>query len=350
MAKHKAPTSITIASTTDRTALHDFVDRYWKLALLFAIALTIGILARQWIDEQSQVSADESWARVRQEVSFGGQPNENGFPSEHKVPFGPGLQASIFSSLATELSGDVAGPWAKVLEVGQRLRTGDHEGAKTALGELEAGWPDHVVVTQPMPFNQSGEPCLLADFVRQRVDEIVAWELAHPTLFANPVVPEGSPRVRLKTGEGEIVVGLYQDEAPLHVANFLKLCGEGYYDGTRFHRVVRGALIQGGDPNSISGEPETWGLGGPEEKIDPEPNGLRHFPYVLAAARSAGDPRSSGSQFYITVSSQHAFDEQYVVFGAVLEGTQVADAIATGVTLGETPQDPVTLERTEVLP
>jgi cyclophilin family peptidyl-prolyl cis-trans isomerase len=347
MAKHKAPTSITIASTTDRNAMHDFVDRYWKLALLFAGAITVGILARQWIDQKSQASAGESWARLRQEVSFGGEPNPNGFQNPHQVTF---PAPAVLASLAEELAGDDSGAWAKVLEVGQLLRTGDKDGAKNALSELEEGWPDHIAVTLPMPFDQSGEPCLLADFVRQRVDEIDAWEAAHPTLFANPPVPEGSPKVRFKTAEGEITLGLYQDEAPKHVANFLKLCGEGYYNGTRFHRIVRGSLIQGGDPNSIAGEPETWGLGGPEEKIDAEPNGLRHFPYVLAAARSAGDPRSSGSQFYITVSSQHDFDEQYVVFGAVLEGNEVADAIASGTAVGETPQDPVILELAEVLP
>src|SRR6185436_15276319 len=83
-------------------------------------------------------------------------------------------------------------------------------------------------------------------------------------------LPPDAPRVRLNTSKGPIVVGLYVDRAPKHAENFLKLCREGAYNGTKFHRVVRGSLVQGGDPNSVSGEPDSWGSGGPARAIVPE--------------------------------------------------------------------------------
>ena len=353
MAKHKAPTSITIASTTDRTALHLFVERNWKTALVAVVAVTLTIIVRQCISLQTQASAAGSWDRLLADVSFGGgrigdgTGQLRGFSNPAAVVF---PEASVLAQLSDELADDPAGPWAKALEIGGLLRREDYAGAKAALAELQERWPDHPVASQLFPFDEDGEPQTLSDFVEARLREIETWEATHPLLFANPPLPEGSPKVRLHTGAGEILLGLYRDEAPQHVANFLTLCSEGFYDNTRFHRVVPNELIQGGDPNSIAGEEETWGLGDAGYTVASEPNGLRHFPHVLAMAKKGGDVDSSGCQFYVTVAKRHDLDERYVVFGTVLEGAFVVDTIAASpLKSHERPETAVLVESTEIV-
>lgn len=143
--------------------------------------------------------------------------------------------------------------------------------------------------------------------------------------------------VIVETSLGTIVIALNDSAAPKHSANFRKLAKEGFYVGTAFHRVIPGFMIQGGDPNSKSGERHTHGMGGPEYRIDAE-IGLTHDRGVIAAARQ-GDPvnplrQSNGSQFYITVADAKFLDGQYSVFGKVIEGMDVADRIVAA------PRDP----------
>ncbi|MEW6074168.1 MAG: peptidylprolyl isomerase [Planctomycetota bacterium] len=350
MAKHKAPTSITIASTTDRTALHTFVEENWKTAAIVAFLVTVVVLGRQWLSHRSAASAGASWDRLRETVPF---VHPTTPAAQYRFAIADSAQfpaASELAALAGEVQDSPAGPWAKVLEIEKLFRDGDQEAATAAVRDLEQLWPGHPVVAQPFPFDEESDPLPLAAFLDRRTQAITAWEAAHPLLFHNPPPPEGSPRVRLQTTAGDIVVGLYSDEAPQHVANFLKLCQEGFYVGTKFHRVLPGRLIQGGDPNTIEGDPATWGQGGPDYKIAPERNGLRHFRHVLAMAKQGSDPESSGSQFYITFTPQHGFDDTYVVFGAVLEGGSIVDSIASApLSEGDRPQQPVAIEATEVL-
>ena len=143
--------------------------------------------------------------------------------------------------------------------------------------------------------------------------------------------------VLIETSLGNITIQLNDSAAPKHSANFRKLATEGYYDSTTFHRVIPNFMIQGGDPNSKSGERSTHGMGGPEYRIDAE-IGLSHDRGVIAAARQ-GDPinpqrMSNGSQFYITVVPTTFLDGQYSVFGKVVEGMDVADTIVA------VPRDP----------
>ena len=136
--------------------------------------------------------------------------------------------------------------------------------------------------------------------------------------------------VIIQTTLGNITVQLNDSAAPKHAANFRKLAKEGYYDSTTFHRVIPNFMIQGGDPNSKSGDRATHGMGGPEYRIDAE-IGLPHDRGVIAAARQGDmvNPKrmSNGSQFYITVVPTHFLDGQYSVFGKVVEGMDVADKI-----------------------
>ncbi|MDE3225960.1 MAG: peptidylprolyl isomerase [Nitrospirota bacterium] len=125
---------------------------------------------------------------------------------------------------------------------------------------------------------------------------------------------------------GEIVLKFYPDVAPGHVKNFIKLAQEKFYDGTTFHRVIPGFMIQGGDPNSKKPDRSMHGMGGPGHRVKAEFNSKPHRRGVLSMAR-ANDPDSAGSQFFICVADANFLDWQYTAFGEVVSGMDVADTI-----------------------
>lgn len=127
---------------------------------------------------------------------------------------------------------------------------------------------------------------------------------------------------------GEIRFELLPELAPNTVANFEKLANEGFYDGTSFHRVIPGFMIQGGDPNTKNKNPNDDGHGGPGYSIKAEFNALPHTRGVVSMARR-GDPDSAGSQFFIVVADSSHLDNQYTAFGRVLSGIEVVDRIVT---------------------
>jgi len=126
---------------------------------------------------------------------------------------------------------------------------------------------------------------------------------------------------------GEIVIRFFPDVAPGHVKNFVKLSKEGFYEGTTFHRVIPGFMIQGGDPNSKSLDRTTHGMGGPGYHVTAEFNSKPHKRGIVSMARS-NDPDSAGSQFFICVAEASFLDWQYTVFGEVVSGMDVADKVA----------------------
>ena len=130
----------------------------------------------------------------------------------------------------------------------------------------------------------------------------------------------------IETRHGNIEIEFFPDKAPGHVKNFKELAGKGFYDGTLFHRVIPGFMIQGGDPNSKSEDKSGHGMGGPGYTIPAEFNDTRHDRGVLSMARSQ-DPNSAGSQFFICVKDAHFLDGQYTAFGRVIKGMDVADKI-----------------------
>ncbi|MBI5599513.1 MAG: peptidylprolyl isomerase [Deltaproteobacteria bacterium] len=133
-------------------------------------------------------------------------------------------------------------------------------------------------------------------------------------------------RAVIETRFGEIELKFFPDAAPNHVRNFVKLAKEGFYDGTIFHRVIPGFVIQGGDPNTKGPDRSTYGLGGPGSKVNAEFNEIPHKRGILSMARSS-DPNSAGSQFFIVVKDSPSLDRQYTVFGEVTKGMDVADKI-----------------------
>jgi len=132
--------------------------------------------------------------------------------------------------------------------------------------------------------------------------------------------------VTVETKFGKIVFKLLPDLAPETVRSFEKLSKSGFYDGTLFHRVIPGFMIQGGDPNTKSPDKSKWGSGGPGYMLKAEFNSKSHLRGVVSMAR-AMDPDSAGSQFFIVTTDSTFLDRQYTAFGEVIEGIEVADKI-----------------------
>ena len=132
----------------------------------------------------------------------------------------------------------------------------------------------------------------------------------------------------IETRHGNIEIEFFPDKAPGHVKNFKELASKGFYDGTIFHRVIPGFMIQGGDPNSKSLDKSGHGMGSPGYSIPAEFNDTPHDRGILSMARSS-DPNSAGSQFFIIVKASHFLDGQYTVFGRVISGMDVADKIVS---------------------
>ena len=149
---------------------------------------------------------------------------------------------------------------------------------------------------------------------------------------SNNMSASSDPIAVIETTYGIIVIQLFPDVAPGHVDNFVRLANEGYYDGTTFHRVIPGFMIQGGDPNSKDDDRSNDGQGGhsangPNTFVNAEfSQDLTHKRGILSMAR-AQDPNSAGSQFFIVVADSNFLDRQYSIFGEVIEGMDVVDKI-----------------------
>jgi peptidyl-prolyl cis-trans isomerase B (cyclophilin B) len=174
---------------------------------------------------------------------------------------------------------------------------------------------------------------LLASFA------LVSCSKAEPTNAPAAKPAEAKEVAVIKTSEGTMVLEFYPDVAPKHVENFKTLAKKGFYDGTCFHRVIKGFMIQGGDPNTKNDSAkDTWGMGGPGYTINAEFNAKHHARGVLSMARTS-DPNSAGSQFFICHGDAGFLDGQYTVFGNLIKGDDVLEKIATTAT--EPPDRPI---------
>jgi peptidyl-prolyl cis-trans isomerase B (cyclophilin B) len=137
-------------------------------------------------------------------------------------------------------------------------------------------------------------------------------------------------RAIIDTKLGEIEIEFLEDKAPGHVKNFVDLAKKKFYDGTTFHRVIPGFMIQGGDPNTRDKKASraNHGTGGPGYQIKAEFNDTPHKRGILSMARSQ-NPDSAGSQFFIVVKDSGFLDRQYTAFGRVVRGMEVADQIVS---------------------
>lgn len=340
MAKHKAPTQVTVASIQEPTLFHQLVERYWKLGVGLAVLAVIAILYPTYAGRKAREATEAAWNDLATQTNLG----------RGAVPMIQGGSPEALALFADQHKSSAVGAWAKALEAGSQVQAKQLEGAQKSGAQIGQLWPEHFLSVVPAFPGPDGSAKTVEEAIRSGVSSLQAWEKEHAILFSNPELPPDAPRVRLTTSKGTIEVALYLDRAPKHVENFLRLCREGFYTQTKFHRVVRGSLIQGGDPNSISGEPESWGAGGEAEILEPELDPrLRHFKGALAAWKAPGQTRSHGSQFFFTTTDQNQMDGQSVVFGRVLEGLATLEAIESGAVVGDRPQDPAVIESVEIL-
>ncbi len=151
-------------------------------------------------------------------------------------------------------------------------------------------------------------------------------EVKAKTFSKEEIKKMAETRAVLETKFGNIELKFFPEVAPNHVNNFIELAQKGFYDGTTFHRVIPGFMIQGGDPNSKEADKSRHGMGGPGYQVKAEFNEKPHKRGTLSMARAA-NPDSAGSQFFICVKDAPFLDRQYTVFGEVLSGMDVADKI-----------------------
>lgn len=166
-----------------------------------------------------------------------------------------------------------------------------------------------------------------------------------------------NPVVVFSTTKGDFAIELFMDKAPVTAGNFLKLAQEGFYTGTKFHRVIAGFMVQGGDPlTKDDSQAARWGTGGPGYTIEDEfVEGLSNVRGTLSMANT-GTPNSGGSQFFINVVDNTFLDfdkppmtSRHPVFGAVVEGMDVVDAIVNSPTgPGDRPVEPIVIESVTV--
>ncbi|MGH7167226.1 MAG: peptidylprolyl isomerase, partial [Nitrospiraceae bacterium] len=166
----------------------------------------------------------------------------------------------------------------------------------------------------------------------------MVWGSGNPVSGQEKKAPPGAsgksagkkePRAIIKTKFGEMEIKFFQDVAPKHVENFIKLAKSGFYNGTIFHRVMPNFMIQGGDPITKDlSKKDMYGTGGPGYGVKAEFNETPHKRGIVSMAR-AQDPDSAGSQFFIVVEDSRFLDGKYTAFGEVVKGMGVADKIVS---------------------
>ena len=168
------------------------------------------------------------------------------------------------------------------------------------------------------------------------IGAVVAMALSTGTASAqNPVIV-------METSLGNITIELFQDQAPITVENFLQYANDGFFEGTVFHRVIEGFMIQGGDPTGT-------GTSGPGYKFADEIDGTLEFdkPGILAMANAG--PGTNGRQFFITTAPTPHLKGNHTIFGKVLEGQDVADTISTVPSgRGNKPNEPIVIQGVEI--
>ncbi len=153
-------------------------------------------------------------------------------------------------------------------------------------------------------------------------------EVRHKKFTEEEILKMAKTKAVIETKFGKIELEFFPDVAPNHVNNFIELVQKGFYDGTTFHRVIPGFMIQGGDPDSKDPDKSKHGTGGPGHTLKAEFNDKPHKRGTLSMARAA-HPDSAGSQFFICVADSSFLDGKYTVFGEVISGMEVADKIVS---------------------
>lgn len=331
MAKHKSATEVTII-TEEKSGFEQWVLRHWPKAALIGAVIAAGIVVYKSRADATEAARGEEWNQLAK----------------------PGADLDEYQAASARVAGTPLEGWARLLETQRAMADDDIDTAAQAAKALSS-LDGHLLNTLAFPLGPDGSDITLGSTLAKDLEAQAAWEAANPSILNNPEPAADAPRVTIKTAKGDIVVALYKDLAPEHVANFLSVAKEDGYDGTKFHRALNNAsaaLIEGGDPNSLLEDQSAWGRGGDDTTLEPEKNGLVHAPGYLAMARSSTGPASSSRRFYITFGRSHYMDGQSTIFGKIVEGMDVVEEIGTAplkpfdpeTRVGDRPDQPVTID------
>ena len=325
--KHKAPTQVTLIQE-EKSSFATWIDNNWKMLAFAAIAISAGIIGTQVMGQKEEASRHN-----RLDILLGAIQSAD-----------PGQLETASNSLkGTGLAG-----WADLMATQLALAEGRYDDADAGLARLQTSASS--LLSLQLPLGAEGESMTILEHLAAAKDgsrQLV--QDSQITLFS-PDPPEGSPRVRMQTSLGAIEIALYEEAAPLHVANFLANVDADKYTGTRFHRILQGFMVQGGNPATTSDDPTQWIEADDEVKVPTESgNGLVHSPYVLAGAMFPGDEDSSQYQFYITEGHAHWLDEKHTVYGKVVSGQDTVRALGSVMADPQSgrPTSPPVLERVE---
>jgi dolichyl-diphosphooligosaccharide--protein glycosyltransferase len=255
-------------------------------------------------------------------------------------------------------------PFTPVSYILNGAPTGQYEPGATAIFSKDIKYPENATAQQPLRLAYSSDsfrstkPGLFFGVLIYEVNhnynpkptsdpynEVVANEekfsINTPISNTSMKSTNESKLAILDTSQGPITMEFFPEVAPMTVSNFEKLAESGFYNGTVFHRIVKGFVIQGGDPNTKnSTNTAAWGTGDPGYKIKAEFNNIQHDRGIVSMARSS-DPDSAGSQFFIVLNDSRFLDNQYTAFGKVIDGMDAVDKIAALPTIqNDQPQDP----------
>ena len=195
---------------------------------------------------------------------------------------------------------------------------------------------------------EQAHPAASATSEAQPADLKPQFSSSNDTAKEKPMTDYKDKVAELHTSAGEIDIRFFPDVAPNHVKNFIDLAEKGFYNGTKFHRVIPGFMVQGGDPNTKTSNTSTWGTGGSGSNVKAEFNTISHKRGIVSMAR-ANDPNSASSQFFIVVKDSPFLDRQYTVFGEVTKGMDVADKIVNAPrNAQDRPDSPVTIESVKI--
>lgn len=317
MAKHKSATEVTL-QTEEKSAFEVWVLRNWPKAAVVGAILATGIMVNKYLDDSEEAARGVDWNQLAS----------------------PGDDLASYQAASTALAGNPIEGWARLLETQKALSEDDLPAAATASSAL-SNLTGNLLNRVSFPIGIDGADVNLGEQLASRISAQDAWEKENAGILTNPEPPADAPRVTIKTDRGDVVVALYSDLAPEHTANFIKLSLEDGYDGTKFHRVINRSsmqMIQGGDPNTVSGDAATWGQGGPGYTLDQEKNGLIHDAGYISMAKPGNDVKSSGSQFFLTFGRIHHLDGQHTIFGKIVSGMDIVREIGSDTILPYDPQ------------
>lgn len=292
-------------------------NSWWLPAAVLAVLCGAFVLIRQAMSEGAVASLNEDWSRFAEQTEY--DPNTGMLRGE----------PAALASLAGDFEGQPMGAWVRLTEATNRLEQNDLQGASEALAALRNEHPDHLLSSDPLPIGEDGAQQTLVDSLAAKIDARRRWEESHPELFGLPDPPDGAPRVRITTSQGDIVIALYRQEAPETTARFVELVTGGFFDGQAVHAVRKDLAIELGDPHTKTrpDEPDSWGLGGQNVGVPGETNALKFFRGAVATAPVVNEGEESSSRFMILSADGLRLGGQGVVFGVVVEGIELAESL-----------------------